>query len=180
MADVLTKEQRRFNMSRIRGRDTQPELVLRRGLHRRGLRYRLHVKELPGTPDLVFPKSRAVLFLHNCFWHLHHCPGFKWPETRRDFWRSKLERNRERDIASRNKLMEDSWRVQVVWECALRGPGRRPIEDVFELCEEFVRNGHGHFAEVAGDRGPTRGGPPRQKPAAEGHEALEASLRRFR
>lgn len=156
MADVLTKEQRRVNMSRIRGRDTQPELVLRRGLHRRGLRYRLHVKDLPGTPDLVFPRTKAVILFNGCFWHLHNCPRFKWPETRQDFWRAKIERNRERDTAALQHLKEAGWRVQVVWECALRGPGRRSIEEVFDLCEAFVRRGHGHFSEVAGDWGPTR------------------------
>lgn len=160
MADVLTKEQRRFNMSRIRGRDTQPELVLRRGLHRRGLRYRLHVKDLPGTPDLAFPATKAVILLHGCFWHLHNCSRFKWPETRQDFWRAKIERNRERDTTALKNLKEAGWRVQVVWECALRGPGRRPIEDVLDLCEAFVRSGDGDFAEVAGDRDLTRGGPP--------------------
>lgn len=153
MADVLTKEQRRVNMSRIRGRDTQPELVLRRGLHRRGLRYRLHQKDLPGKPDLVFPGPRGVIFVHGCFWHLHNCPRFKWPKTRQEFWRAKIERNRERDREALEDLKETGWRVQVVWECALRGTGRRRIEDVLDLCEAFVRGESDDFAEVAGEWG---------------------------
>ena len=153
MSDVLTKEQRRLNMSRIRGRDTQPELVLRRGLHRRGLRFRLYRKDLPGKPDLVFPATRAVILVHGCFWHLHNCPRFKWPETRHDFWRAKIERNRERDSTALKDLREAGWRVQVVWECALRGAGRRPIEDVLDLCEAFIRSGDRDIAEVSGDWG---------------------------
>ena len=150
MADVLTQAQRRVNMSRIRGRDTQPELVLRRGLHRRGLRYRLYRKDLPGKPDLVFPASRAVIFVHGCFWHAHNCPRFKWPATREEFWRAKIERNRERDRTVPGKLREAGWRVQVVWECALRGTGRRPVDEVLDLCEAFVRDRGRNVAEVAG------------------------------
>ena len=150
MTDVLTEEQRRFNMSRIRGRDTQPELILRRGLHRRGLRYRLFRKDLPGKPDLVFAGSRAVVLVHGCFWHMHDCPRFKWPATRREFWRSKIGRNRERDRTVLNNLKEAGWRVQVVWECALRGPGRRPVEEVLDLCQAFVSNVDEDFSEVAG------------------------------
>jgi DNA mismatch endonuclease (patch repair protein) len=151
MADVLTKEQRRYNMSRVRGRDTQAELLLRRGLHRRGLRYRLYQKDLPGKPDLVFPASKTVILVHGCFWHLHDCARFKWPRTRQAFWREKLERNRERDKAALSDLRRAGWRVQVVWECALRGPSRRPIEDVLDLCEAFVRSGDEALAEVRGD-----------------------------
>ena len=137
-------------MSRIRGRDTKPEMLLRRGLHARGLRFRLHARDLPGRPDVVFPKYRAVIFLHGCFWHLHNCPRFKWPATRRSFWRAKIEGNRERDATALIALSEARWRVQIVWECALHGTGRRPVEDVLDLCETFVRGGEEHFVEVAG------------------------------
>jgi DNA mismatch endonuclease (patch repair protein) len=102
MTDVLTPEQRRLNMSRIRGRDTKPELLLRRGLHARGFRFRLNRKDLPGCPDLVFPRFRAVMFVHGCFWHWHDCPMFKWPATRTDFWRKKIEGNTKR---VRNRMM---------------------------------------------------------------------------
>jgi DNA mismatch endonuclease (patch repair protein) len=136
MADVLTPEQRRLNMSRIRGRDTKPELLLRRGLHARGLRFRLHRNDLPGCPDLVFPRFRVAVFVHGCFWHGHKCPIFKWPGTRTAFWRRKIEGNTERDRRVQAALVENEWRVLVIWECALRGPQRRPVADVLD---EIVR-----------------------------------------
>lgn len=151
MADVLTKEQRRLNMSRIGYRDTQPELTLRHGLHRRGLRFRLHSKDLAGKPDIVFPRFRCVILVHGCFWHLHDCPRFKWPVTRQQFWREKIERNRQRDRVVLDELTETQWRVQIVWECALRGTHRRPLEEVLDLCEAFVRNEDQSFSEVSGD-----------------------------
>ena len=151
MADVLTQEQRRLNMSRVRGRNTKPELILRRGLHARGLRFRLHRKDLPGKPDLVFPVRWAVILVHGCFWHWHGCPMFKWPTTRVDFWRAKIGRNRERDQITLKGLRGEGWRVLVVWECTLRGPGRRTVEDVFDRCEDFVRNSDQTFAEIGGD-----------------------------
>jgi DNA mismatch endonuclease, patch repair protein len=141
MVDVLSPQQRSFNMSRIRGRDTKPEILLRRGLHRRGFRFRLHRKDLPGRPDLVFPGRRAVIFVHGCFWHGHDCPMYQLPATRADFWRKKIEGNRARDQAAVNALAATGWRVLIVWECALRGPARRAAADVLAGCEEFVRSG---------------------------------------
>lgn len=150
MADVLTLEQRRLNMSRIRGRDTKPEMVLRRGLHALGLRFRLHRKDLPGKPDLVFPRAQVVIFVHGCFWHGHNCPMFKWPATRRDFWKVKISGNRKRDKSSVDTLQSAGWRVLVVWECALRGPGRRPVQEVLQECERFVRSSRNTSAEILG------------------------------
>lgn len=108
-------------MSAIRGKDTRPELMVRRYLHAVGFRYRLHARNLPGTPDLVFPRYRAVVFVHGCFWHRH--PGCHYattPATRREFWLEKLEANRQRDLAARSSLLEKGWRVITVWECGLR------------------------------------------------------------
>lgn len=130
MADILTPKQRRLNMSRIRGRDTKPELLLRHGLHALGLRFRLHRKDLPGCPDMVFPRFRAVVFVHGCFWHGHLCPMFKMPKTRVSFWSSKINQNRIRDQTVEATLTQNQWRVLTVWECALRGPGRQPLETV--------------------------------------------------
>jgi DNA mismatch endonuclease (patch repair protein) len=130
MVDVLTPEQRRLNMSRIRGKDTKPELVLRRGLHALGLRFRLHRKDLPGRPDMVFPRYRAAVLVHGCFWHAHDCPMFKWPATRREFWTAKIEGNRARDLRDLAGLATAGWRVLVVWECALKGPARLPVDAV--------------------------------------------------
>jgi DNA mismatch endonuclease (patch repair protein) len=140
MTDVLTPEQRRLNMSRIRGRDTKPELLLRRALHARGLRFRLHRRDLPGRPDLVFPCYRAVLFVHGCFWHLHDCPMFKWPATREDFWRGKIKGNVERDRHAQAALAESNWRILVIWECALRGLQRRPVEAVVDEIVRWLEN----------------------------------------
>jgi len=130
MVDVLTPEQRRLNMSRIRGKDTRPELILRRRLHAMGLRFRLHRKDLPGRPDMVFPRYRAAVLVHGCFWHGHDCPLFKWPATRREFWAAKIEGNRARDLRDLAGLAAAGWRVLVVWECALKGPARMPVDAV--------------------------------------------------
>lgn len=121
--DPLTAEQRRRNMSAIRGKDTKPEMIVRRALHAAGLRYRLH-GNLPGKPDLVFPGRRAVIFVHGCFWHGHDCPMFKLPATRQDFWREKIERNQARDSENEAALLNAGWRVMTIWECALRGRDR--------------------------------------------------------
>ena len=132
MADVLTPAQRRLNMSRIRGRDTKPEMLVRRGLHARGFRFRLHRRDLPGCPDLVFPGYRAVVFVHGCFWHGHSCAMFKLPVTRADFWATKIEGNRRRDARVLQDLSAAGWRTLVLWECDLRGPGRRSLEAVID------------------------------------------------
>lgn len=109
-------------MSRIRGKNTGPELLLRRAVHRRGFRYRLHGTDLPGKPDLVFPKYRAVCFVHGCFWHKHAgCRFAATPSTRKEYWEKKLEGNASRDKQNRRKLLDLGWRVAVVWECALSG-----------------------------------------------------------
>lgn len=125
MTDVHTKNQRSFNMSRIRGKDTAPEMVVRRLVHRMGYRYRLHVRYLPGCPDLVFPTKKAVLFVHGCFWHRHACKlGRPVPATRRTFWKTKLEANKQRDIRHRRVLRRLGWKVLTVWECQTR-PAKR-------------------------------------------------------
>ena len=130
--DPLTSEQRRLNMSRIRSKDTKPELVVRKGLHARGLRYRLHDRNLPGTPDLVFPSRRAVLFIHGCFWHGHDCPLYKAPSTNADFWEKKVRANQQRDILHNAELGLRGWRVLSIWECAVRGSGRRPFPELVD------------------------------------------------
>lgn len=142
MADVLTPEQRRLNMSRIRGKDTKLELVLRRGLHALGLRYRLHRKDLPGRPDMVFPQYLAAVLVHGCFWHGHDCPLFKLPATRREFWLAKIESNRQRDARDLAGLADAGWRVMVVWECALKGPARQPVDDVLREIASWLHSEH--------------------------------------
>ena len=133
MTDVLTPEQRRLNMSHIRGKDTKPEMLLRRELHARGFRFRLHRRDLPGCPDLVFPSLRAVVFVNGCFWHGHDCPMFRLPATRPEFWAAKIAGNRARDVRSLDGLAVAGWRVRVIWECELKGRARRPVDEV--ICE---------------------------------------------
>lgn len=122
MTDVVDQATRSRMMSGIRGKNTKPEWQVRRGLHVRGFRYRLHPKDLPGKPDLVLPKYKAAIFVHGCFWHGHNCRLFKWPSTRQEFWRQKIEGNVERDRRAIDALVEMGWRVATVWECGLRCP----------------------------------------------------------
>jgi DNA mismatch endonuclease (patch repair protein) len=118
--DVLTPEERRRNMAAIRGKDTQPEMLLRRLVHSMGYRYRLHVRNLPGCPDIVLPRHRKVILVHGCFWHRHNCRlGRPWPRTRAAFWRAKLEGNKARDIRNLRKLRQLGWKVLTVWECQI-------------------------------------------------------------
>jgi DNA mismatch endonuclease, patch repair protein len=118
MPDVMTSEQRSRCMSRIRGRDTIPEMLVRSLTHRLGYRFRLHCRTLPGCPDLVFPGRRKVIFVHGCFWHRHEgCRFATMPATRKEFWSNKLIGNRDRDQRNQTALRKNGWRVLVVWEC---------------------------------------------------------------
>ncbi|MBN8279239.1 MAG: DNA mismatch endonuclease Vsr [Gammaproteobacteria bacterium] len=123
MTDVVDAATRSRMMSGIRGANTKPERYVRSLLHRRGFRFRLHARDLPGRPDIVLPRYRAVLLVHGCFWHGHDCPLFRLPATRRDFWGAKIERNRANDRKAATALRATGWRVGTVWECAMRGPG---------------------------------------------------------
>jgi len=125
MADSVTPRVRSQMMAGIRGTNTKPELVIRSGLHRAGFRFRLHDSALPGRPDLVFPRWRAVLFVNGCFWHGHDCHLFKWPKSREEFWRAKIEANRKRDQKAQIALTKSGWRVGTVWECAIKGRNRQ-------------------------------------------------------
>ena len=136
-------------MAAIRSRDTKPELVLRRGLHALGLRYRLHSRNLPGRPDMVFPKFRAVLFVNGCFWHGHDCHLFRWPKTREEFWRDKIGANVARDRAALTALREAGWRTGGVWECALKGPGRHEHEAVIAAVADWLHSADSNL-DVAG------------------------------
>tara|TARA_R110002020_G_scaffold298211_1_gene514009 strand:- start:2147 stop:2563 length:417 start_codon:yes stop_codon:yes gene_type:complete len=109
-------------MASVKSKNTAPELWLRRGLHALGFRYRVHVKDLPGKPDLVFPRRRKVIFVNGCFWHGHNCKKGRLPETRKDFWRDKIASNKERDERNVRTLVSMGWRVLIVWECATRNP----------------------------------------------------------
>ncbi|MBA3323288.1 MAG: DNA mismatch endonuclease Vsr [Pyrinomonadaceae bacterium] len=120
--DTLSPQERSERMSRVRGKDTKPELRVRRLVHSMGYRYRLHSRRLPGQPDLVFARRKKVIFIHGCFWHRHDdaCPLTRWPKSRLDFWVPKLERNKLRDIDNQKKLTELGWAYLVVWECQVK------------------------------------------------------------
>lgn len=133
-------------MAAIRGADTKPEMMIRRGLHARGFRFRLHDRQLPGRPDLIFPKHHAALFVHGCFWHGHGCHLFRWPGTREDFWREKIGANVARDATSTEALHEAGWRVGVVWECALKGRQKRPVDDLLNVISDWLTAADGDLS----------------------------------
>jgi DNA mismatch endonuclease (patch repair protein) len=121
MPDVHTKEQRSFNMSRIKGKDTKPEMLVRKYLHAQGFRYKLHDKTLPGKPDLVLPKYKTVLFVHGCFWHGHtNCRYFKIPQTRTEWWTEKINKNIANDLNAIKMLKKEGWKIITLWECDLK------------------------------------------------------------
>lgn len=140
MPDVHDPATRSRNMAAVRGKDTKPELLIRHGLHRMGFRYRLQGKRLPGRPDIVLAKFRAVIFVHGCFWHGHDCPLFKLPGTRTEFWREKIRSNQQRDIKVVQELQNEGWRTAIVWECALRGPQSIGISAVLERIAGWLRS----------------------------------------
>jgi len=119
--DKLSKERRSANMARIRSKDTTPELALRKLIHGLGYRFRLHRRDLPGKPDLVFPSRKKVIFVHGCFWHQHPgCREGRVPGSRLEYWGPKLQRNQQRDALAQASLEEQGWRCLVVWECELK------------------------------------------------------------
>lgn len=141
MADVVDAATRSRMMSGIRGKNTKPELLVRRGLHRRGFRFRLHGATLPGRPDLVLPKYSAAILVHGCFWHAHNCSLAKMPKTRSEFWRQKLTRNQARDVRQLEELQALGFRTFVVWECALRGSSEL-VTFTLDRIEEWLRRGN--------------------------------------
>lgn len=140
MIDIVDRKTRSRMMSGIRGKDTKPELVIRSGLHRRGYRYRLHDKHLPGKPDMVFRGRTAVIFVHGCFWHGHDCHLFKWPSTRSEWWREKIEGNRTHDVMVFSRLKREGWRQAHVWECALKGKEHRDLDAVIRQLADWLDN----------------------------------------
>lgn len=140
MMDLVSPEVRSRMMSGIRAKNTKPEIMVRRALHALGFRYRLHDPKLPGQPDIVLPRFRAVVFVHGCFWHGHDCPLFKVPATRPDFWLQKIERNRANDARNEQTLSTMNWRIAVVWECALRGK-QANVDDVTNRLAQWLRGG---------------------------------------
>lgn len=130
MTDVVSPEVRSRMMTGIRGKNTRPELLIRKCLHGRGFRYRLHDNKLPGKPDIVLPRYRAVILIHGCFWHGHDCHLFKWPSSNKIFWREKITKNKTMDEQTEFVLLMSGWRVLTIWECALKGKNRIALDIV--------------------------------------------------
>ena len=149
MTDVVSSETRSRMMANIKAKDTKPELVIRKILHSRGYRYRLHGQKLPGKPDIVLPKYRAVIFVNGCFWHGHDCHLFKWPKSRVDFWRDKISGNKNRDLKNHLELNIQGWRQLTVWECAIKGKHRLSMDQIIENIEVWL-NGNKSKTEIRG------------------------------
>jgi DNA mismatch endonuclease (patch repair protein) len=140
MSDFLSPAERSARMAAIAGKDTVPELVLRSGLHRMGLRFRLHAKGLPGKPDVVLPKYKTAVFVHGCFWHRHeNCRIASTPKSNTDFWIAKFERNVNRDATVREQLLRMGWRVVVVWECELTAKSK--VQETIRSLADKIRDG---------------------------------------
>jgi DNA mismatch endonuclease (patch repair protein) len=135
MSDIVDPKTRSKMMANIKGKNTKPEMAIRSALHRLGYRFRLHRKDLPGKPDIVLPKYRAVVFVNGCFWHGHFCSLFKWPKTREQFWREKILSNKNRDERNVETLLGNGWKVCIVWECSIR---KRKDNDVEEAVANLV------------------------------------------
>lgn len=136
MADVHDKETRSYNMSRIKGKDTKPEMLVRKFLHAHGFRYRLHVKNLSGKPDIVLPKYKTVIFVHGCFWHGHqNCTKANLPKTRAEWWKNKIERNIENDRKAYRALQEQGWSMTQVWGCELKP---KTVAKLFDTLLKFI------------------------------------------
>ena len=149
MPDVVDQLTRSRMMSGIRAVNTQPELAIRKGLHAKGFRFRLHAKDVPGKPDLVLPRYRAAVFVHGCFWHGHNCHLFRMPSTRPEFWSAKIERNRTRDTTVEGQLNEAGWRRLVIWECAIKGRTRLDFDELINRTASWLR-GDAQCGEIAG------------------------------
>ncbi|WP_045859701.1 very short patch repair endonuclease [Teredinibacter purpureus] len=149
MSDIVSPEMRSRMMSGIKGKNTRPEMVVRKGLFRRGFRYRLHLKQLPGKPDLVLPRYHAVIFVHGCFWHRHNCRLFKWPKSNTEFWRDKITGNIQRDERHSRQLADAGWRILIVWECAIKGKKEQEVEKVLDNIEHWLLtdNNNGEISE---------------------------------
>lgn len=148
MVDIVDPSTRSRMMAGIKGRNTKPELLVRSLLHKKGFRYRLHVKDLPGKPDIVLPKYRSVIFIHGCFWHGHQgCHLFKLPATRTEFWKEKINRNQMNDLKAVNLLLASNWKVCIVWECSIRGAKKDPEKVVSKISDWL--SGNELFLEIS-------------------------------
>lgn len=140
MADIVSPTKRSQMMSGIKGKDTKPEMIVRRELFRRGFRFRLHDRKLPGKPDLVFKKYNAIINVNGCFWHGHNCHLFKWPKSNVEFWRKKITGNIERDSQNHEALVASGWRVLTIWECSIRNKTNDELLRKMDKVSEWLLN----------------------------------------
>lgn len=150
MVDRISRSKRSQMMAGIKGKNTKPEILVRSSLFKRGFRYVLHNNRLPGKPDLVFPKFKAVIFVNGCFWHAHTCHLFKWPSSNIEFWDQKIKTNSKRDIRNLEALNILGWRVMTIWECSLKGKTRLKMDEIVSLCETWLTNGEDNI-EIKGN-----------------------------
>jgi len=150
VADTVDSSTRSRIMAAVKGHNTKPELLIRSLLHKNGFRFRLHVKDLPGKPDIVLPRYRSVIFVHGCFWHGHqNCQFFRMPTTHTEFWQAKILRNQSNDSKVVKLLLASNWRVCIVWECSIRGAKKDP-EKVVSTIADWL-SGSEPFLEIAGN-----------------------------
>jgi len=145
VVDIVSPEKRSRMMSGIKSKNTRPEMIIKKGLHRLGFRYSLHSSNLPGKPDLVLPKYNAVILVNGCFWHGHDCSLFKWPSSRVEFWRDKIIDNRKRDTENHRKLREAGLRVLTIWECSLKGKERLEPDKVIDMAQKWLFSDNDEF-----------------------------------
>ena len=134
--DVHSPEIRSFNMSCIKNKNTQPEIIVRKWLWAKGYRYKLHLKNLPGRPDIVFNRQKKVIFINGCFWHMHKCSYFRWPKGNKTFWKKKIKENAKRDRKNIQELKEIGWKYLIIWECQLKEASN---EKIWEHLETFLK-----------------------------------------
>ncbi len=151
MTDIVPPKIRSRMMSGIRAKNTNPEMIIRRGLHALGFRFRLHAKGLIGKPDLVLRKYGAIIFVHGCFWHAHDCDLFKMPSTRTEFWEAKFDRNKKRDAEVSYTLKNEGWRILTIWECAFRGNSCKDTSEVFHEVSNWLEYGGLCNCEIRGN-----------------------------
>lgn len=148
--DKISPESRSHVMSCIHSKNTKPELIVRKALHALGFRYRIHCKELPGSPDLVLPKYKAVIQINGCFWHGHNCHLYRPPKSKVDFWNQKITKNQTRDMSNKSHLINLGWRLMVVWECAIQGKTKLDTSVLISLIENWILVGN-DFVELQGN-----------------------------
>ncbi len=148
MTDIVDTQTRSQMMARIKSKNTSIETAIRKSLFSRGYRYRINDRKLPGHPDIVLKKYKTIIFIHGCFWHAHNCSLFKIPSTNKEFWIKKFEQNKLRDIQVIQTLLQNGWRVLVVWECSMKGKNKRKFDSLIEEIEMWL-NGNIDYGEIS-------------------------------